>query len=82
MVDSLIQSIFQKTTHPILKIIEEIKTKTIKSFAKTVDSVCNVPLSQIPISCMKGDILEISITKDEFELGLEACKHNLYGRII
>lgn len=53
-----------------------------KSFAQAVSNVCEIPLSQFPQACFKGDRLAISIPEGEYNTGLEACKHNLHGRII
>ncbi|GAU48963.1 hypothetical protein TSUD_406710 [Trifolium subterraneum] len=53
-----------------------------KSFAQAVSNVCEIPLSQLPKACVKGDRLAISIPKGDYVAGLDACKHNLHGRII
>ncbi|XP_058762043.1 uncharacterized protein LOC131635437 [Vicia villosa] len=54
-----------------------------KSFAYVVsNNVCNIPLSQLPIPCMKGDRLAITIPEEEYALGVEACKHHLHGRVV
>ncbi|GAU42257.1 hypothetical protein TSUD_327350 [Trifolium subterraneum] len=36
----------------------------------------------LPQACVKGDNLAISIPEEEYDAGLNACKHNLHGRII
>lgn len=52
-----------------------------KSFASIVaDDVCDIPVSQSPTLCLKGDRLAIAIPEEEYKLGVEACKH--HGRII
>ncbi|XP_058783255.1 uncharacterized protein LOC131657925 [Vicia villosa] len=54
-----------------------------KSFASAVaNSVCDIPLSQLPIPCLKGDRLAITIPEDEYKLGVDACKHHLHGRVV
>jgi hypothetical protein len=56
--------------------------KTQKSFAQALTNVCNIPLSQLPQPCIKGDRLAISIPDDEYLVGLNVCKHNLHGRVV
>jgi hypothetical protein len=53
-----------------------------KSFAKTLSNVCDIPVSQFPQPCVKGDRLAIPIPDDEYMAGMEACKHNLHGRMV
>jgi hypothetical protein len=53
-----------------------------KTFAQALNNVCDIPLNQLPKSCVKGDDLAISIPEDEYMVGIDACKHNLHGRII
>ena len=53
-----------------------------KSFAEAVNNVCDIPLSQLSKLCVKGDRMAIVIPEEEYLLGLEACKHNLHGRVI
>ncbi|WJX72821.1 hypothetical protein P8452_56661 [Trifolium repens] len=52
-----------------------------KSFAKAVTNVCEISLTQLPQACVKGDRLAIAIPEMEYNAGLDACKHNLHGRI-
>lgn len=54
----------------------------VKSFAETVDNVCNIPFSQFPIPCVKGDHLAIGIPEYEYKHGVEAYKHNLHGIVV
>ncbi|MCH93321.1 hypothetical protein A2U01_0014270, partial [Trifolium medium] len=56
--------------------------KTQKSFAQAVSNVCEIPLSQFPQACVKGDRLAIPIPEEDYMAGIDACKHNLHGRII
>jgi len=53
-----------------------------KTFAQALSNVCDVPLSQLPQPCMKGDRVSIEIPEDEFIAGVEECKYALHGRVI
>jgi len=61
---------------------QNTQTRHQKTFAQAVGNICDIPLSQLPKPCLKGDDRAIQIHDDEYEAGLEACKHNLQGRII
>jgi hypothetical protein len=61
---------------------QKIPVKTQKSFAQALSNVCDIPASQFPQPCFKGDKLAIPIPDDEYLAGVEACKHNLHGRIV
>lgn len=37
---------------------------------------------QVLVTCMKANRIAITISEDEYNLGLEACRHNLHGRIL
>jgi hypothetical protein len=50
-------------------------------FAQALSNVCDIPLSQLPKPCVKGDRIAITIPEDEYLVGVEACKHNLHGRV-
>jgi hypothetical protein len=39
-------------------------------------------LSQFPQPVVKGDMLAIEIPEVAYQAGLDACKHNLHGRIV
>jgi hypothetical protein len=56
--------------------------KTTKTFAQALSNVCDIPLSQFPTTSVKGDHLAVAIPEEEYIAGMEACKHNLHGRII
>ncbi|XP_058783669.1 uncharacterized protein LOC131658389 [Vicia villosa] len=62
--------------------IWKVADKQPKSFVEAVNNVCDIPISQFPTPCLKGDRLAIVIPKDEYQKGVEACKHNLHGRVI
>lgn len=53
-----------------------------KTFAQALSNVCDVPLSQLPQPCLKGDRVAIEIPEDEYLAGMDECKHALHGRII
>ncbi|MCI50580.1 DUF4283 domain protein, partial [Trifolium medium] len=63
-------------------ITENTQSKTLKSFAQAVTNVCEIPLSQLPQACVKGDRLAIGIPEEDYMAGIDACKYNLHGRII
>jgi hypothetical protein len=63
-------------------ITENKQPKILKSFAQAVTNVCEIPLSQFPPACVKGDRLSIGIPEEDYMAGIEACKYNLHGRII
>lgn len=67
---------------PTIKILPLINgTSATKSFANVVsNNVCDIPLSQLPQACVKGDRLAITIPEEEYKLDVEACKHHLHGR--
>jgi hypothetical protein len=53
-----------------------------KTFAQASNNVCDIPLSQLPKPCLKGDRLAINIPEEEYEARMNTCKHNLHGRVI
>jgi hypothetical protein len=53
-----------------------------KTFAQALTNLCDIPLSQFQQPVVKGDRLAIEIPEAAYEAGLEACKHNLHGRIL
>jgi hypothetical protein len=65
---------------PKTSIIEPPKPQ--KSFAQALTNLCDIPLSQFQQPVVKGDRLAIEIPEAAYEAGLEACKHNLHGRIL
>jgi hypothetical protein len=52
-----------------------------RTFAQALNNVCDIPLSQFPKPCVKGDRWSIAIPEEEYLAGIDACKHNLHGRI-
>ena len=53
-----------------------------KTFVQAVNNVCDIPHSQLPKPCVKGNEIAIEIPDDEYDAGLKDCKHNLQGRVI
>jgi hypothetical protein len=53
-----------------------------RSFAQALTNVCDIPLSQFPKPCLKGDHVAIAIPETDYLAGIDACKHNLHGRIM
>jgi len=58
------------------------KTTQTKTFAQAVSNICNIPTSQLPKPVLKGDNFAIAISEEEYDAGMETCKHNLHARII
>ena len=42
----------------------------------------NYILSQFPKACLTGDHVAIAIPEADYMAGIDACKHNLHGRIM
>jgi hypothetical protein len=53
-----------------------------KTFAQALTNLCDIPASQLQQPVVKGDGLAIEIPDEAYHAGLDACKHNLHGRII
>lgn len=45
-----------------------------KTFTQALNNSCNIPLSQLPRPCVKGDAIAIKIPEEEYKVGLERCK--------
>ncbi|WJX67627.1 hypothetical protein P8452_52077 [Trifolium repens] len=71
-------------SEPKNKIISQPETtpNPPKTFAQALTNLCDIPLSQLPHPVVKGDRLAIEIPETLYQVGLEACKHNLHGRIL
>jgi hypothetical protein len=68
------------SNEPQNKPIESVKPH--KSFAQALTNLCDIPISQFPQPVVKGERLAIEIPEVAYEAGLDACKHNLHGRIL
>lgn len=53
-----------------------------KKIVQALNHACDIPLSQLPVPCMKGNALAVTMPEEEYKAGLEASKKNLHGRII
>ncbi|KAK2429646.1 hypothetical protein QL285_028067 [Trifolium repens] len=53
-----------------------------KSFAQALTNVCDVPISKLPKSCLKGEKISIKIPEEAYQAGLDRCKNNLHGRLM
>lgn len=53
-----------------------------RPFAQVLHTSCEVLVSKLPLSAIKGDSLHIKITQSEYEKGLNDCKRNLQGRLM
>lgn len=53
-----------------------------KTFVQALNDACDIPLSQLPIPCKKGDSIAVKIPQDEYRAGVESCKNNLHGRLL
>ncbi|CAK8568689.1 unnamed protein product [Lathyrus sativus] len=56
--------------------------KPLKSFVEALGNVCHILASQLLVPCVKKDHISIAILENEYLFGVEACKHNLHGRIL
>ncbi|KAF1859805.1 hypothetical protein Lal_00027987 [Lupinus albus] len=50
-----------------------------KSFTQALKNSCDVPISQLPQPCIKGDVIAIKIREEEYQAGLQRCKTHLHG---
>ncbi|KAI5435552.1 hypothetical protein KIW84_022099 [Lathyrus oleraceus] len=78
-----VYSLFPKMIPPpsVAQIVKNNSIKIDKSFADIVSNICNILQSQLLNPCIKGDRLVIPIPEEKYKLGVEACMHNLSGRI-
>jgi len=53
-----------------------------KTFAHTLETTCDIPLSELPTPCIKGDMIVVRIDEADYLVGLEDCKTHLHGRVI
>jgi hypothetical protein len=53
-----------------------------KTFVQSVNNVCDIPTNQLPKPCLKGNRISITIPEDDYEAGIDDCKHCLHGRVI
>ena len=53
-----------------------------KTFAQALGNACDIPLSQLPTPCIKGEIVVVRVDEEYYLASLEDCKTHLHGRII
>lgn len=53
-----------------------------RTFAQALSNSFDIPLSQLPIPCVKGDSISIKISEEEYQNGIEGFKNNLHGRLL
>lgn len=56
--------------------------KPTKTFVQALNNACDIPLSQLPIPCVKGDVIAVKIPEEEYVAGMESCKNHLHGRLM
>jgi len=47
-----------------------------------LENTCDIPLSELPTPCIKGDMIVVRIDEANYLAGLENCKTHLHGRVI
>jgi len=52
------------------------------SFAQAVSKNAKITVTDLPQPCMKGDLISIKISEDEYAKGVEECRSILRGRLI
>lgn len=53
-----------------------------KTIAQALNNAYDIPLSQLPIPCVKGHAIVVKIPEEEYIAGVESCKNNLHGRLV
>jgi len=53
-----------------------------REVSQTLGNTRDIPLSQLPIPCIKGDMIVVRIDEVDYLAGLEDCKIHLHGRVI
>ena len=53
-----------------------------KTFAQALGTICDIPLSELPTPCIKGDMIVVQIDEADYLAELEDCKTHLHGRVI
>ncbi|XP_045831223.1 uncharacterized protein LOC123922559 [Trifolium pratense] len=66
--------------HKSMSSVDNVKQQ--KTFADALANVCDIPVSQFPQPCVKGQEIAIMIPENEYLAGMDGCKNNLHGRII
>ncbi|CAL5185940.1 unnamed protein product [Lathyrus oleraceus] len=66
------------SSQPNISLEKSESIKPTKLFAKALNEVCDIALSQLPHSIIKMCGFSITIPEDEYLIRVKACKHNLY----
>jgi len=53
-----------------------------RTFGQVLHNTCDIPLSKFPKPCLKGDMIYVQISEEDYLAGLEECKNNLHSRIV
>ena len=53
-----------------------------KTFAQALGTTCDIPLSELPTPCIKGDMIVVRINEGDYLAGLEDRKTYLHFRVI
>lgn len=56
------------------------QSKVSKTFAQALSNSCNIPVSQLPKPCLKGEQISIKISENHYSTGVLDCQNVLYGR--
>lgn len=48
----------------------------------SVENTCTFPISQLPVPCVKGDTVSVSLPEEEYLAGLADCKTCLHARLL
>lgn len=70
----------EQRVFPIKKIICYPSTK--KTLVQDLCNTYDIPMSQLRILCIKGDMVFVRLVEEDYLTGLEDCKNDLHGRII
>ncbi|ESW16183.1 hypothetical protein PHAVU_007G135700 [Phaseolus vulgaris] len=52
-----------------------------KTFDQALGNICDIPLSQLPTPCIKGDMVVVRVDEEDYLTSLEDCKTRLHGQI-
>jgi len=53
-----------------------------KTFAQVLGNTCDIPLTQLPTPCIKGDMVVVRVDEAYYLADLEDCKTHLHDWII
>jgi len=67
-------------TRSFAQVTTASQSKVSKTFAQALSNSCNIPASQLPKPCLKGEQISIKIFEDHYSTGVLDCQNVLYGR--